>query len=288
MDPISEALSAEKLPLGKWVEKGVDVLLDNGAWLFDGIAATLDALINGLIDLLLWFPPIALIGLIALIGWRIHRSLKLAIGVAISLTLVLNLGYWQETCQTVGLISIATLVCLAIGIPLGIACGHRPRLYAAVQPVLDLMQTIPTFVYLIPTLIMFGLGVVPGLISTVIFALPAPVRLTMLGISSVPKSLLEAGDAFGASPAQRLWKVELPYATPSIMAGVNQCIMLSLSMVVIAAMVGAPGLGVPVLRALNQVNIAKGFEAGLAIVVVAIILDRLCRRPQRHGTGRQQ
>jgi glycine betaine/proline transport system permease protein len=144
--------------------------------------------------------------------------------------------------------------------------------------VLDLMQTIPTFVYLIPTLILFGLGVVPGLISTVIFAIPAPIRLTHLGVSSVPKPLIEAGESFGATKRQLLWKVELPHAMPTIMAGVTQCIMLSLSMVVIAALVGADGLGKPVVRALNTVNIAKGFEAGLAIVIVAILLDRICRR----------
>jgi glycine betaine/proline transport system permease protein len=152
-------------------------------------------------------------------------------------------------------------------------------LFTALRPVLDLMQTIPTFVYLIPTLILFGLGVVPGLISTVIFALPAPIRLTHLGISSVPKQLLEAGESFGATRRQLLWKVELPHALPTIMAGLTQCIMLSLSMVVIAALVGADGLGKPVVRALNTVNIAKGFEAGLAIVIVAILLDRICRRP---------
>ena len=153
------------------------------------------------------------------------------------------------------------------------------------RPVLDLMQTIPTFVYLIPTLILFGLGVVPGLISTVIFAIPAPVRLTHLGISSVPKPLLEAGEAFGATRWQQLWKVELPHALPTIMAGLTQCIMLSLSMVVIAALVGAGGLGKPVVRALNSVNIAQGFEAGLSIVLVAILLDRLCRRSGQDRGG---
>jgi ABC-type proline/glycine betaine transport system permease subunit len=149
------------------------------------------------------------------------------------------------------------------------------------RPVLDLMQTLPTFVYLIPTLVLFGLGVVPGLISTVIFALPAPIRLTQLGISQVPQTLLEAGDAFGATPMQRLWKVELPCAAASILAGVTQCIMLSLSMVVIAALVGAGGLGVPVVRALNTVQVGTGFEAGLVIVLLAIILDRLSRPPAK-------
>jgi glycine betaine/proline transport system permease protein len=163
-------------------------------------------------------------------------------------------------------------------VPIGIAAAHRPWLYKFLHPVLDLMQTIPTFVYLIPTLVLFGLGVVPGLISTVIFAIPAPIRLTHLGISSVPRQLVEVGEAFGATRPQLLFKVELPHALPTIMAGVTQCIMLSLSMVVIAALVGADGLGKPVVRALNSVNIAMGFEAGLAIVILAIILDRVFKR----------
>jgi glycine betaine/proline transport system permease protein len=177
----------------------------------------------------------------------------------------------------------ATALCLLIGVPLGILAAHRPRFYTVLRPILDLMQTIPTFVYLIPTLILFGLGVVPGLISTVIFALPAPIRLTYLGVSRVPQPLLEAGLAFGATRSQLLWKVELPHAMPTIMAGLTQCIMLSLSMVVIAALVGAGGLGKPVVRALNSVNIAQGFEAGLAIVLVAILLDRVCK--QRGATA---
>lgn len=194
------------------------------------------------------------------------------------LLLVVNLGYWQATVETLALVLFATFFCMLIGVPLGIAAAHRPWLYTAIRPVLDLMQTIPTFVYLIPTLILFGLGVVPGLISTIIFALPAPVRLTQLGIASVPRQLVEAGEAFGASRSQLLWKVELPHALPTIMAGLTQCIMLSLSMVVIAALVGAAGLGQPVVRALNTVNIAMGFEAGLAIVILAILLDRVCKQ----------
>lgn len=166
---------------------------------------------------------------------------------------------------------------MALGVPLGIAAAHRPRLHAWMRPVLDLMQTLPTFVYLIPAIVFFGIGMVPGLIATVIFVLPAPIRLTHLGISSTPLALVEAGTAFGATPRQLLWKIELPSALPQIMAGLNQTIMLSLSMVVIAALVGASGLGVPVVRALNSVNTALGFESGIIIVVVAIMLDRMLR-----------
>ncbi len=167
---------------------------------------------------------------------------------------------------------------MAVGVPIGIACAHNARLNAALSPVLDLMQTLPTFVYLIPAIIFFGIGMVPGLIATVIFVLPAPIRLTQLGVSSTPIALLEAATAFGATPTQRLWKVELPWALPQIMVGLNQTIMLSLSMVVIASMVGANGLGVPVMRALQSVNAAKGFESGFVIVVVAIVLRSIFQR----------
>ena len=190
---------------------------------------------------------------------------------------ILNQDYWEETTESLTLVLSACVVCMAIGVPIGIAAAHRPKLYRGMRPVLDLMQTLPTFVYLIPAIVFFGIGMVPGLMATVIFVVPAPIRLTHLGVSSTPQSLLEAADAFGATPSQKLWKVELPYAVPQIMAGLNQTIMLSLSMVVIAALVGADGLGVPVARALNSVNPALGFESGFVIVVLAIMLDRVLR-----------
>jgi glycine betaine/proline transport system permease protein len=278
-------LTDNKVPLGAWINSLVELLNDNAAWFFDLIADVLGFLINGLIDAMQWMPPLLLVVLFAAIAGWLHRSWKLAVGILASLLLIINLGYWQETTETLALVVFATFVCMAVGIPVGIAAAHRPWLYTAIRPVLDLMQTIPTFVYLIPTLILFGLGVVPGLISTVIFAIPAPIRLTYLGISAVPQPLIEAGESFGATKRQLLWKVELPHAMPTIMAGLTQCIMLSLSMVVIAALVGADGLGKPVVRALNTVNIAKGFEAGLAIVIVAILLDRVCKRRGASDTG---
>jgi glycine betaine/proline transport system permease protein len=275
-------LTDQKIPLGKWIKSLADLLLDHGAWFFDYVAEFLKFLIEGVAGLLLAVPSLVLVLALAGLAFWLHRSWKLVAAVLLLLLLVINLGYWETTVQTFTLILFSTVICVVIGVPVGIAAAHRPWLYNAIRPVLDLMQTIPTFVYLIPTMIMFGLGVVPGLISTVIFAIPAPIRLTHLGVSGVPRPLIEAGEAFGATRRQLLWKVELPHALPTIMAGVTQCIMLSLSMVVIAAMVGAPGLGVPVLRALNTVNIAKGFEAGLAIVIVAFLLDRLCK--PRGGT----
>ncbi len=278
-------LTDHKIPLGRWIESFVNLLLDHIAWFFDFLSELLAFPIEGLTTLALALPPLLLVAAVAAFAFWLHRSWKLAVAVLLALLLVINLGYWETTVQTLVLILFSTAVCIVVGVPVGIAAAHRPWLYNAIRPILDLMQTIPTFVYLIPTMIMFGLGVVPGLISTVVFAIPAPIRLTHLGISSVPQPLLEAGAAFGATRRQLLWKVELPHAMPTIMAGVTQCIMLSLSMVVIAAMVGAPGLGVPVLRALNTVNIAKGFEAGLAIVIVAILLDRICKQP---GGGRDR
>jgi len=275
-------LTDQKIPLGKWIKSLADLLLDHGAWFFDYLSEFLKFLIEGVAGLLLAVPALALVLALAGLAFWLHRSWKLVAAVVLLLLLVINLGYWETTVQTFTLILFSTVICVVIGVPVGIAAAHRPWLYNTIRPVLDLMQTIPTFVYLIPTMIMCGLGVVPGLISTVIFAIPAPIRLTHLGVSGVPRALIEAGEAFGATRRQLLWKVELPHALPTIMAGVTQCIMLSLSMVVIAAMVGAPGLGVPVLRALNTVNIAKGFEAGLAIVIVAFLLDRLCK--PRGGT----
>ncbi len=275
-----EWLTDNKIPLGRWMKSAVDSLNDNAAWFFDAISFGLGTTIEGMVALLLWVPPLVLIVIFSISGGWFQRSWGLGAGIAVSLLLIVNLGYWKETIETLTLVVFATTVCMSIGVPLGIMAAHRPWLEAALRPVLDLMQTIPTFVYLIPTLILFGLGVVPGLISTVIFALPAPVRLTTLGIKATPKDLIEAGKAFGATRRQLLLKVELPSAMPSIMAGLTQCIMLSLSMVVIAALVGADGLGKPVVRALNTVNIARGFEAGLAIVIVAILLDRVFRHTQ--------
>ena len=274
-----------KIPLGAWAEALIDFIDAHFAWAFDLISTSLGTVIDGLTDLLTWLHPLVVVALIAAVAFALHRSWVLVAGIGLALLLVLNLGYWPETMETLSLIVFATVLCMVIGVPIGIAAAHRPWLYAAVRPVLDLMQTIPTFVYLIPTLVLFGLGAVPGLISTVIFALPAPIRLTHLGISSAPKPLIEAVESFGATKRQLLWKVELPHAMPTIMAGLTQCIMLSLSMVVIAALVGAGGLGRPVVRALNTVNIAQGFEAGLAIVLVAILLDRICKRQSAPGGG---
>jgi len=268
-------LTENKIPVGDMAAAVFNWLQVNGAWFFDGLAIGLEAMIDGFLWVLQSPPPLLVVLVFASIAYALQRSWKVALFVALGFLFILNQGYWEETTESLTLVLSACIVCMAIGVPIGIAAAHRPRLYAWMRPVLDLMQTLPTFVYLIPAIVFFGIGMVPGLIATVIFVLPAPIRLTWLGVSSTPSSLLEASRAFGATARQTLWKVELPYAFPQIMAGLNQTIMLSLSMVVIAALVGADGLGVPVVRALNQVNTGLGFESGFVIVVVAIMLDRV-------------
>lgn len=270
-------LTDNKIPVGKAAKAVFDWMKDHLGPLFDAISVVLEAMIDGILWLLQTPHPLIIIALFLALTWALQRSWKVCLGVLLGFLFILNQGYWEETTESLTLILSACVVCMGLGVPLGIAAAHRPRLYQAMVPVLDLMQTLPTFVYLIPAIVFFGLGMVPGLIATVIFVLPAPIRLTQLGISSTPTALLEAATAFGATPKQRLWKVELPWALPQIMAGLNQTIMLSLSMVVIAALVGANGLGVPVVRALNSVNTSLGFESGFIIVVVAILLDRMLR-----------
>ena len=267
-----------KIPVGDWAEAVVDWLTAHGAWFFDGLATIVTAIIDAILWCLQTPPAFVIIAIFALLGWLLQRSLWTVALVLIGFLYILNQGYWEETTETLTLVLSSVIVCMGIGVPVGIACAHRPRLYSTMRPVLDLMQTLPTFVYLIPAIVFFGIGMVPGLIATTIFVVPAPIRLTYLGITTTPKELKEAGLAFGATPGQLLRKVELPWAMPQIMAGLTQTIMLSLSMVVIAALVGADGLGVPVVRALNTVNTSLGFEAGLVIVVVAIVLDRVFRR----------
>ena len=296
-----EWLTENKIPVGdasaavfEWLQRTAQAFFDavatGGEWLIEGILLFFltppgIGWATGAEDYQPLWPeawhPIAVTASFVALTWALQRSWRVCIFIALCFLFVINQGYWEETSESLTLVLSACVVCMAIGVPVGIAVAHRPRLYSAVRPILDLMQTLPTFVYLIPAIVFFGIGMVPGLFATVIFVLPAPIRLTQLGVSSTPTPLLEAAQAFGATRKQTLWKVELPYAFPQIMAGLNQTIMLSLSMVVVAALVGADGLGVPVVRALNQVNTALGFESGFVIVVVAIMLDRMLRVNRR-------
>ena len=270
-------LTDYKIPVGKWASDFFNWLRDNFSTAFDAIADAAEALIDGLLWVLQTPHPLIIVAIFVALTWYLQRAWTTCLLVLVGLLFIINQGYWERTTESLTLVISACVVCMIVGVPIGIATAHRPRLYRFLQPILDLMQTLPTFVYLIPAIVFFGIGMVPGLLATVIFVLPAPIRMTHLGIASTPPSLLEAVTAFGGTPTQKLWKVELPYALPQIMAGLNQTIMLSLSMVVVAALVGADGLGVPVVRALNQVNTALGFESGFIIVIVAIVLDRMLR-----------
>jgi glycine betaine/proline transport system permease protein len=271
-------LADYKIPVGKISKTVFDWMKENLKPLFDFMSLVMETLIAWILWLLDTPHPLVIVALAVALTWALQRNWKICLLVLAGFLFILNQGYWTETMESLTLILSSCVVCMAVGVPIGIAAAHRPRLYAAMQPVLDLMQTLPTFVYLIPAIVFFGLGMVPGLIATVIFVLPAPIRLTHLGVSTTPQALIEALTAFGATRRQVLFKAELPYALPQIMAGLNQTIMLSLSMVVIAALVGANGLGVPVVRALNSVNTALGFESGFVIVIVAIVLDRMLRK----------
>jgi glycine betaine/proline transport system permease protein len=275
MDPVSKLITLWKIPIGQWGKAFIDFIVTYFEWFFDGLSTALQWIVENATFLLLQIPPVLLAAILAGIAYWLRRSKGLSIGILIGLLFIINQGLWKETVQTLVLVLAATAFSMALGVPLGIWAAHNPKVWRVTQPILDLMQTMPTFVYLIPILILFGLGAAPALIVTIIFAMPAPVRMTYLGLTSIPKPMLEAGEAFGATKRQLLWKVELPAAMPSIMAGLTQCIMLSLSMVVIATLIGAPSLGNPVNRALANRNIPLGIEAGLAIVILAIILDRV-------------
>ena len=279
MEGFEDWIGDHKIPLGAWIANGIEALKSSSTGAFDVFSNAVQTVIDGFTGGLLWVPAPLMLLLLTAVAFLVRRSWRLALFVALALLFIMNQGYWQATMETLSLVIFSAIVSTVVGVPLGIASAHRPWLFQVMRPVLDLMQTLPTFVYLIPMLSLFGLGVVPGIIATVIFAVPAPIRMTQLGIASVPLPLREAGEAFGATSWQLLRKVELPHALPAIMEGLTQAIMLALSMSVIATMVGSGGLGVPVLRSLNQVRPAMGFEAGIAIVLVAVLLDRLFRRP---------
>ena len=263
-----------RLPLGEWIDTAFDWLKENVSWLFDAFSAVMNFLVGNLTDLLLLVPPLALIPAFALIALGI-RSWKLAVGTLIGFALALSMDQWETMMQTMALVLVATVCAVAIAVPLGILAATNRTVSAIVKPVMDFMQTMPAFVYLIPAVTFFSIGVVPGIFSTIIFSLPPGVRMTELGIRQVDSETVEAGEAFGATRGQILRGIQLPLAVPTIMAGVNQVIMLSLSMAVIAGMVGADGLGKEVVQAISTQNLALGVEAGLAVVILAVYLDRL-------------
>ncbi len=272
-----------KLPLGAGAEMLVDGIEEYFGWLLDGVSGGLKYLVDGFQDMLLLIPaPVFVVLAAVLVYFMTRRDLKVTLLTALGLLLIWNLQLWDLAILTFALVISATLLALAIAIPLGILSATNERINTVLRVGLDFMQTMPSFVYLIPAVIFFGLGNVPGIIATVIFAMPPAMRLTNLGIRQVPTELIEVADAFGTTPRQKLLKVQLPVALPTIMAGVNQCIMLALSMTVIASMIGAAGLGLEVLKGIQRVDIGSGFEAGLAIVIIAIILDRITQNVLPH------
>jgi len=275
--------SLPKLEIGEAIEWLVRWVIANLSVIFDVIKNVLNAITGALNDSLLAIPTIILIIILAIGVWLL-TSKTTALLSFVGLALIWNIGLWPQMISTLVLVVVSVVIALLIGIPTGILMTRSSKLETAMRPVLDFMQTMPPFVYLIPAVMLFGIGVVPGLFATIIFAVPPPVRLTYLGITQVPEDMKEMAIAFGASDRQVLRKVELPLSLPSIMAGVNQCIMLGISMVVIASMIGAGGLGAEVMRSVNRLDLALGFESGLAIVVLAIVLDRVSRNI---GSGKE-
>ncbi|WP_300267572.1 proline/glycine betaine ABC transporter permease [Microbacterium sp.] len=263
-----------RLPIGDAADVAVDWIRDNLKFLLDIISNIVGFLVEGLADLLNFLPSPVMIVFFALIAWLL-RSWQLAVGTAVTFTIIVGMDQWDHAMETLALVLIATLVTVAISVPLGIWAARNDRVSAAVKPVLDFMQTMPSMVYLIPVIVFFGVGFVPGVIATVIFSLPPGVRLTELGIRGVDSETVEAGQAFGAAPSQILRGIQLPLAMPTIMAGINQVIMLALSMAVIAGIGGANGLGKEVAAALSTINVPQGVEAGLGVVFIAIFLDRV-------------
>jgi glycine betaine/proline transport system permease protein len=284
---------SEFLPLGEWVDRGVKLLIENDAGSLQQFGAAVEGLTESLESALLAVPVWLVAAAFVLTGWW-RVGWKFALFCVACCVVIAGTGFWPQTMVTLALIMAATFLSLVIGLPLGLWVAKSDRVAAVVRPTLDFMQTMPAFVYLIPAAMLFGLGRVPGVLATVIFAMPPVVRLTSLGIRQVNKEQVEAGITFGCTPMQVLVKVEIPGALPSIMAGINQTIMMALSMVIIASMVGAGGLGNDVLASIQRLDIGLGFESGLAVVLLAIMLDRITetfgsqahRRSLRERRGR--
>lgn len=269
-----------RIPVGQCIESLIDFLVDNFSFITKMIANVTEAGIDLLVDSLMFFHPGILILIIAGGAWAVTRKKGPGLGIfsILGLGLVWNMGLWEPTVSTIALVLIATLVSILVGVPLGILAALNNSFFKVIMPLLDFMQTMPAFVYLIPAIPFFGLGPVAAIFSTVIFSVPPAIRLTSLGIKQVPGELVEAADAFACTKWQKLFKLQIPIATPTIMAGINQTIMLALSMVVIAAMIGARGLGGEVWKAIQRLQPGRGFEAGIGIVIVAIILDRVMQQ----------
>ena len=262
------------IPLDDWITAFIDWLVEGYRWFFQGLKWPVEMTLSGVEDALLAVPALLVIVIFGLIAWRVS-GLKLAIFTAVSMLLIGMLGFWAETMVTLAMVFSSVVFCTVVGVPLGIWAGRSDRFDSLLRPVLDAMQTTPAFVYLVPIVMLFSIGNVAGVLATIVFALPPLIRLTSLGIRQVHPELVEAALAFGATSRQVLVKVQIPLALPTIMAGLNQTIMMALSMVVIAALIGAGGLGAPVVLGLNTLDIGLATVGGLSIVLLAIILDRI-------------
>lgn len=267
-------MTMSKIPLDQWIDALVGWLKEHLSPFFSLIKNVISFILQTFGWIFESVPALILILIFTFLAYLLARW-KVALFTLIGFVLIWNLGYWDVTMETLSLVLTAAIISIVLGVPLGIACAGSNKVQNIMTPILDFMQTMPGFVYLLPAVTFFSLGMVPGVIASVIFAIPPTIRLTNLGIRQVPNDLTEAADAFGSTPMQRLLKLELPLAVPTIMAGINQTIMLSLSMVVIAAMIGAQGLGANVISAVQRIQVGKGFEAGLAVVILAIVLDRI-------------
>ncbi len=263
-----------RVPIGNWFQAGVDWLTDNLGGLFDVVDSVIETMVNGLESALLLLPALLMVAVFAGIGLLL-RGVKFAVFTAAAFLVVVAMRQWENAMVSLALILVASLIAVLLAVPLGVLTGRSAATARVVRPVLDLMQTMPAFVYLIPAVTFFSIGKVPGVIATIIFAMPPGVRLTELGIRQVDTEMVEAGNAFGAPSRDILRGIQIPLAMPSIMAGINQVIMLALSMVVIAGMVGAGGLGGVVFEGITRLNIGLGFEGGLAVVILAVFLDRV-------------
>ncbi|WP_313084050.1 glycine betaine/L-proline ABC transporter permease ProW [Pulveribacter sp.] len=282
-----QQLQTDGLPIQGWINDGLHWVVENFRPFFQAVRAPIDATLTGVTDALLAVPAPLMIVLAALLAWQ-FTGRALAIGTGVSLALVLLLGIWPDAMVTLALVLTSLLFCVLLGLPAGVALAASDRAQRVTRPLLDAMQTTPAFVYLVPVVMLFGIGNVPGVIVTIVFALPPLIRLTNLGIRQVRPDLIEASRAYGASPWQLLWKVQLPLAMPSIMAGVNQALMLSLSMVVIASMIAVGGLGQMVLRGIGRLDMGLATVGGLGIVLLAIVLDRLTQAMGEPGRGGQR
>ncbi|MGF1535222.1 MAG: ABC transporter permease [Elainellaceae cyanobacterium] len=274
LDTLLNPFEFYTIPLDDWINAAVDFLVENFRPLFQAISIPISWVLETIQSALLAVPPLVLLVLIGLAAWQL-AGWRIGLGSLLALMGIGFVGAWEQALVSLSLVLTALIVCILLGIPLGVACASSDRIESVARPILDTMQTVPTFVYLVPVVMLFGIGDVPGVIATITYALPPLIRLTNLGIRQVPEEVVEAAIAFGSTPRQVLWEAKLPLALPTILAGVNQTVLFALGMSVITAMIAVPGLGLMVLQGVGRLDVGLAAVGGLGIVVLAIILDRI-------------